>query len=93
MWIVSVAWLLLASSVSATPLHPTFSSCLNSYAPQAPESARLNINDVYATIVSKQEAAEEGLQGDGVQVLRINLIGETDSELTGYDNDTNKLGT
>lgn len=76
----------------ATPLRPTFSSCLGSFSPQAPESDRLDINDVFATIVSAQEADEEGLQGDGVQVLRLNLFGETQSTLEGYDNSTNKLG-
>lgn len=91
MWRLA-SWLCLLGPTLATPLHPTFSSCLNSYLPQAPEAARLRVNDVYANIVPEQEASEEGLQGNGVQVLRINLIGETDSELVGYDNATNKLG-
>jgi hypothetical protein len=84
--------LILASSALAEPLRPTFTSCLNSYPPVAPESARLNVTDVLASIVSNQEAAREGLQGNGVQVLRINLLGQTASELQGYNNDTNKLG-
>jgi hypothetical protein len=52
----------------------------------------LVISDVLANIVPAEEASEEGLQGNGVSVLRINLIGETGSELVGYNNDTNKLG-
>lgn len=83
---------MLLGTTLATPLRPTFTSCLDSYAPQAPESARLVVNDVLASIVSAEEANEEGLQGDGVQVLRINLIGETATDLLGYDNATNKLG-
>lgn len=90
MWYVAFLWSFGAAL--ATPLRPTFSSCLSSYSPQAPEAARLSVSDVYATIVSEDEASEEGLQGNGVQVLRINLLGETSSELVGYDNDTNKLG-
>lgn len=84
--------LILASSALAEPLRPTITSCLNSYPPVAPESARLSVTDVLASIVSNQEAAREGLQGNGVQVLRINLLGQTASELQGYNNDTNKLG-
>jgi hypothetical protein len=58
----------------------------------AAESDQLKINDVLASIVSSQEATTEGLQGNGVQVLRIDLIGESTSILQGYNNDTNKLG-
>ena len=58
----------------------------------APEADQLRITDVLASIVSSQEATSEGLQGNGVQVLRINLIGESTSILEGYNNDTNKLG-
>jgi hypothetical protein len=76
----------------ATPLRPTFTSCLSSNPPVAAEANQLRINDVLATIVSSQEATTEGLQGDGVQVLRIDLIGESMSVLEGYDNVTNKLG-
>lgn len=91
MWAL-ITCLMFFGTALATPLRPTFSSCLNSYAPQAPESARLAISDVLAKIVSSDEASEEGLQGNGAQVLRINLLGETQSELLGYDNATNKLG-
>ena len=76
----------------ATPLRPTFTSCLSSNAPVAAEADQLRINDVLASIVSSQEATTEGLQGNGVQVLRIDLIGESTSVLQGYNNDTNKLG-
>jgi hypothetical protein len=76
----------------ATPLRPTFTSCLSSNPPVAAEADQLRINDVLASIVSGQEASTEGLQGNGVQVLRIDLIGESMSVLEGYDNVTNKLG-
>ena len=89
---VLTACLTLFGTTLATPLRPTFSSCLDSYSPQAPESARLVVSDVLANIVPADEAREEGLQGDGVQVLRINLMGDAGSELVGYDNATNKLG-
>jgi hypothetical protein len=80
------------STIQATPLRPTFTSCLNSYQPVAPEAEQLRINDVLAAIVTGEEATEEGLQGGGVQVLRIDLIGESTTVLEGYNNDTNKLG-
>ena len=89
----AVLGILLLPRTTATPLRPTFTSCLNSYQPVAPEAEQLRINDVLATVVTGQEASEEGLQGDGVQVLRIDLVGESASVLEGYNNDTNKLGT
>jgi hypothetical protein len=82
----------LLGSTLATPLRPTFTSCLSSNPPVAIEANQLRINDVLASIVSGREATAEGLQGDGVQVLRIDLIGESTSVLEGYNNDTNKLG-
>lgn len=82
----------MLGTTTATPLRPTFTSCLNSNPPVAPEAEQLRINDVLASIVSGAEATSEGLQGDGVQVLRIDLIGESASILQGYNNDTNKLG-
>jgi hypothetical protein len=84
--------LLSLTIVSATPLRPTFTSCLDSFPPVAPSADQLVINDVLASIVSNQEATSEGLSGGGVQVLRLDLFGESSSGLQGYDNDTNKLG-
>ncbi|EIW70782.1 hypothetical protein TREMEDRAFT_11397, partial [Tremella mesenterica DSM 1558] len=39
------------------------------------------------------EASQLGLAGQGHSVLRVDLLGSTDSAFDGYDNDTNKLAT
>ncbi|WVR07175.1 hypothetical protein IAU60_004216 [Kwoniella sp. DSM 27419] len=88
-----LSFLLLAGLVQATPLQPTFSSCLSSYSPVALSGNRLDVTDVYAAIVSAEESAEQGLQGSGHPALRLDLIGTVGAEVVGYDNTTNKLAT
>ena len=81
----------LATAILATPFQPTFSSCLSSY-PAIPGASQINVTNVYANLVSADEASKLGLSGDGHNVLRMNLIGVTGQEIVGYDNSTNKLG-
>ena len=50
------------------------------------------VSDVFANLVSGQEAQREGLIGDGHDVLRVDLVGTVGSDIAGYDNGTNKLG-
>ncbi|WWC89514.1 uncharacterized protein L201_004438 [Kwoniella dendrophila CBS 6074] len=88
-----VTLLIIATATLATPLQPSFSSCLSSYSPVAAGQNRMNITNVYAEIVSAVEAKQLGLAGDGHKVLRMDLIGVVGSEVSGYDNDTNKLAT
>ncbi|KAK8864265.1 hypothetical protein IAR55_001511 [Kwoniella newhampshirensis] len=88
-----IAFLLLATCILATPLEPTFSSCLSSFSPVAAGASLLNITNVYAAIVSGEEARQQGLTGDAHAVLRVDLVGVTGAELVGYDNTTNKLAT
>ncbi|WRT66219.1 uncharacterized protein IL334_003172 [Kwoniella shivajii] len=85
--------LLTASYALGTPLKPTFTSCLSSYSPIAAGQDRLNVTDIYAEILPGDEAKRLGLTGDGHRVLRIDLVGVVGSEVTGYDNVTNKLAT
>ncbi|KIR33629.1 membrane protein [Cryptococcus deuterogattii MMRL2647] len=79
--------------VQATLLQSTFSSCLFAYSPIAASENLLNVTQVFATLVPGNEAAELGLTGDGHDVLRLDLVGITGAELSGYDNSTNKLAT
>lgn len=79
--------------VQATPLQPTFSSCLFAHSPVAASENLLNVTQVFATLVPGNEATELGLTGDGHDVLRLDLVGVTGAELAGYDNSTNKLAT
>lgn len=83
--------LLLVPGISATPLQPSFSPCESYYNP-APGINRFNVSNVYATIVPGRRATQLGLPGDGVDVLRVDLIGNVGAELLGYDETTNKLG-
>lgn len=83
---------LVATCALATPLQPTFSSCLSSYPPVAPASSQLDITNIYANLVPGTQASQLGLVGGGHDVLRVDLIGTTGAEVLGYDNGTNKLG-
>ena len=78
--------------ISATPLQPTFSSCLNEYPPLAASEAQFVFSQVYAEVLDGVEASKLGLAGNGNSVLRVDLLGSVGAELAGYDNDTNKLG-
>lgn len=89
------AYLLLLGAIGAysTPLHPTFTSCLPSYLPNAQLARQLVVTDIYANLVPKDQAAEQGLTGGGNHnVLRVDLFGTTQSVLQGFNNDTDKLG-
>ncbi|WVQ77186.1 hypothetical protein IAR50_006869 [Cryptococcus sp. DSM 104548] len=87
--------LLLATALSAlaTPLQPSFSSCLLETSPIAAAENLLDVSDVYASLVPGTAAKELGLVGNGRDVLRLDLVGVTGSVLNGYDNTTNKLAT
>ncbi|OCF36726.1 membrane protein [Kwoniella heveanensis CBS 569] len=89
----SISLLIVAGSALATPLQPTFSSCLSSFSPVAQSQNQLNVSNVYASIVSAKEATEQGLVGNGHKVLRVDLVGTVGAEVIGYDNTTNKLAT
>jgi hypothetical protein len=82
---------LLLPGILASPLQPTFSLCESFYNP-APGISRFNVSNVYATLVSGERATQLGLPGNGVDVLRVDLIGNVGAELLGYDETTNKLG-
>lgn len=82
----------LLGAAQATPLQPTFSSCLSSYSPVASTSSRLDVQSVFANLVSGDESYRLGLQGGDVPTLRIDLVGVTGERIEGYDNETNKLG-
>ncbi|WVF71606.1 hypothetical protein IAT40_006414 [Kwoniella sp. CBS 6097] len=84
---------ILAGSALATPLQPTFSSCLSSYSPVAQTQNQLDVTNVYASIVSGKDATAQGLAGNGHKVLRVDLVGTVGAEVVGYDNTTNKLAT
>ncbi|WVQ99284.1 hypothetical protein IAU59_006416 [Kwoniella sp. CBS 9459] len=90
---LSISFLIFAGSSLATPLQPTFSSCLSSFSPVAQAQNQLDVTNVYASIVSAKEAAEQGLAGSGHKVLRVDLVGTVGAEVIGYDNTTNKLAT
>ena len=77
--------------VHATPLQASFSSCLSSYNAVG-DSNQMKVNGVYANYVKGSEAVQQGLAGDGNDVLRVDLFGVAGSEVIGYDNNTNKLG-
>nr|XP_019046138.1 membrane protein [Kwoniella bestiolae CBS 10118]OCF25068.1 membrane protein [Kwoniella bestiolae CBS 10118] len=85
--------LIIASYALATPLQAKFSSCLSSYSPVAASQNRMNVTEVFAQIVPADQARELGLTGDGHRVLRVDLVGVVGAEVSGYDNDTNKLAT
>lgn len=88
----SYLYLLLAiwaTLITARPLQVSFDSCASSYT-QA--DARLNVSDVFAALVSGDQAQDLGLAGDGHSVLRLNLFGQATGTIQGYSNDTNKLG-
>lgn len=82
----------LVATALATPFQPIFTSCLSSYPPVAPGTNQLNITTILANLVPGAEASRLGLIGGGANVLRVDLIGVTGSEVEGYDNTTNKLG-
>lgn len=88
---VIVGILTALSSVGATPLSASFSSCLGSYN-AASDDARMTVTDVFANLVSGVEASRQGLIGEGHDVLRVDLVGSVGSTVIGYDNTTNKLG-
>ncbi|TYJ52920.1 hypothetical protein B9479_006467 [Cryptococcus floricola] len=87
--------ILLGTTLSAwaTPLQPTFSSCLLETSPIAAAENLLDVNDVYASLVPGRQAKELELVGNGRDVLRLDLVGVTGAVLNGYDNTTNKLAT
>jgi len=89
---MSVLWLYLIPLVCSTPLSPAYSSCMSSYTPRASGQALLNVSNVFANLVPATQATLLGLDGGGHSVLRVDIIGETGTELSGYDNNTNKLG-
>ncbi|OCF74818.1 membrane protein [Kwoniella mangroviensis CBS 8886] len=93
MFIYIFTILIIATTTLATPLQAKFSSCLSSYSPIAAGQNQMNVSDVYAQIVPADEARELGLTGDGHKVLRVDLTGVVGAEVSGYDNDTNKLAT
>jgi hypothetical protein len=78
--------------VNATPLQASFSSCLGSYN-AANDAQRMVVDSVLANFVDGRQATEQGLIGGGHDVLRVDLVGTVGSEVQGYDNTTNKLGT
>jgi hypothetical protein len=76
----------------ATPLQASFTSCLDSYLPNAPFENQLRVENVFANLVDGRRAAGLGLIGDGSDVLRVDVLGVTASVVNGYDNATDKLG-
>ncbi|KAL7421737.1 hypothetical protein Q5752_003508 [Cryptotrichosporon argae] len=78
---------------AAVPLQPTFTSCINDYAPVAAAAAQLNVSAIYAELVSGTESRALALNGAGYDVLRVDFVGTLQEELAGYDNTTGKLGT
>ena len=92
MRLIILVALFVTSAVIATPLEPTFSSCLSSYSPVAPVASQLNVTAIYANLVAGIDASRLGLTGGGHNVLRVDLIGTTGEEVLGYNGTTNKLG-
>ncbi|WWC61710.1 uncharacterized protein I303_104295 [Kwoniella dejecticola CBS 10117] len=85
--------LIIATCALATPLQAQFSSCLSQYSPIAAAQNRMNVTNAYAEIIPRAEANQLGLATDGHRVLRVDLVGVVGSEVSGYDNVTNKLAT
>lgn len=79
--------------VSAFIYSPSISRCGVSSSSTDP-SALINISQAWAQIFPPARAKELELAGSesGMNVLRINLIGETGSDLVGFSNETGKLG-
>jgi hypothetical protein len=88
----AVAVLTLLPLAAAVPFQPTFASCLYSYSPVAPIESRLDVTNVYASLVSRSEAVELGLTDASHEVLRVDVVGQAAEQIIGYDNSTNKLG-
>jgi hypothetical protein len=89
----AAVWLgFLATLTWATPLQPSYSSCLTSYTPRSSGADLVDITNVFANLVSAAEASKLGLTGSGHDVLRVDLIGSTGNQISGYDETTNKLG-
>lgn len=90
-WLIGL--LCLLSAATAQPLSAAFSSCLGQYSPLAPVSQRLEVSSVYVNLLSPAEAQAAELPGGDHHVLRFDVFGSVQSEVSGYDNDTNKLAT
>jgi hypothetical protein len=82
----------LALPVSGTVLVPTFTSCIDNYELVADPSAQFNITNVFASLVPGAHAAQQKLEGGGVDVLRLNIMGTLQQQLEEYNSTTSKLG-
>ncbi|BEJ17770.1 hypothetical protein CspHIS471_0700380 [Cutaneotrichosporon sp. HIS471] len=78
---------------SATIFTPKWSSCLGSYQPVAPQEYQLKVQDVLVTIVPGHQAARQNLVGNHDDVLRIDVLGSTATNLQGYNETSGKLST
>jgi hypothetical protein len=81
------------STAAASIYSPSISRCGVSSSDTDPSSL-INISQAWAQIFPPARAKELTLAGSesGKNVLRINLIGETGSDLVGFSNETGKLG-
>ncbi|TXT15573.1 hypothetical protein VHUM_00076 [Vanrija humicola] len=90
----AVVWALaLTKTAAATVLVSAFSDCSSQYEPVAPPSARLAVSDVLVQLVKGDESLRLGLNGGGVDVLRLDVIGTSPSIISGYSRATEKLAT
>ncbi|WOO76610.1 uncharacterized protein LOC62_01G000237 [Vanrija pseudolonga] len=85
--------LVLARTAAATVLVSAFSDCSSLTTPIAPPSQRLAVSDVFVQLVKGDESLRLGLNGGGVDVLRLDVIGTSPSVISGYNNNTQKLAT
>lgn len=81
------------NTAAASIYSPSISRCGVSSSDTDPSSL-INISQAWAQIFPPARAKELSLAGSesGKNVLRINLIGETGSDLVGFSNETGKLG-
>jgi hypothetical protein len=90
--LVILVLLLAVAEALATPLRPSFTSCLPSYPPIAAAQTQLLVTDAFADLLPASEAAAEDISSSGRDALRLNLFGLVNSTIQGYDPVTNKLG-